>query len=285
MPFASLSVVVTAAPLYRLYPPSKSPSLEGDLLSRAGRAPGGDRKAVGIGCIGLGSMYTLPNAFCKSVGCSYGLRRYTDYTLPLNLPPREGDLQSRAVRAPIGTRRQMVFNRIGRRSVHTIGRASCNSAGLSYGLRRYTDYTLPLNLPPREGDLQSRAVRAPIGTRRQMVFNRIGRRSVHTIGRASCNSAGLSYGLRRYTDYTLPLNLPPREGDLQSRAVRAPIGTRRQMVFNRIGRRSVHTIGRASCKSDVRVRRGRSARLSYKTQRVGCGLFDEYVVREGVAAV
>ncbi len=229
-------------------------------------------------------VYVTPPLY-KSVGRCYGLRRYTDYTLPLNLPPREGDLQSRAGRAPIGTRRQMVFNRIGRRSVHTIGRASCNSAGLSYGLRRYTDYTLPLNLPPREGDLQSRAGRAPIGTRRQMVFNRIGRRSVHTIGRASCNSAGLSYGLRRYTDYTLPLNLPPREGDLQSRAGRAPIGTRRQMVFNRIGRRSVHTIGRASCKSDVRVRRGRSARLSYKTQRVGCGLFDEYVVREGVAAV
>ncbi len=229
-------------------------------------------------------VYVTPPLY-KSVGRCYGLRRYTDYTLPLNLPPREGDLLSRAVRAPIGTRRQMVFNRIGRRSVHTIGRASCNSAGLSYGLRRYTDYTLPLNLPPREGDLLSRAVRAPIGTRRQMVFNRIGRRSVHTIGRASCNSAGLSYGLRRYTDYTLPLNLPPREGDLLSRAVRAPIGTRRQMVFNRIGRRSVHTIGRASCKSDVRVRRGRSARLSYKTQRVGCGLFDEYVVREGVAAV
>ena len=96
---------------------------------------------------------------------------------------------------------------------------------------------------------------------------------------------GRSYGLRRCTDYTLPLNLPPREGDLLSRAGRAPIGTRRQMVFNRIGRRSVHTIGRASCKSDVRVRRGRSARFSYETQRVGRGLFDEYVVREGVAAV
>ena len=180
--------------------------------------------------------------------------------------------------------------RYGREPPHTPDRVYVTpplykSVGRCYGLRRYTDYTLPLNLPPREGDLLSRAVRAPGGAQKAVVIGCIGLGSMYTLPNAFCKSVGCSYGLRRYTDYTLPLNLPPREGDLLSRAGRAPIGTRRQMVFNRIGRRSVHTIGRASCKSDVRVRRGRSARLSYKTQRVGCGLFDEYVVREGVAAV
>ena len=53
---------------------------------------------------------------------------------------------------------------------------------------------------------------------------------------------GRSYGLRRCTDYTLPLNLPPREGDLQSRAVRAPGGDRKALGIGCIGLGSMYTL-------------------------------------------
>ncbi len=48
---------------------------------------------------------------------------------------------------------------------------------------------------------------------------------------------GRSYGLRRCTDYTLPLNLPPREGDLLSLVALASGGARGLSAKNRIAAR------------------------------------------------
>jgi len=48
---------------------------------------------------------------------------------------------------------------------------------------------------------------------------------------------GRSYGLRRCTDYTLHLNLPPREGDLLSLVALASGGARGLSAKNRIAAR------------------------------------------------
>ena len=113
------SGVATASPFYRLYPPPKSPSSEGDLLSRASAL------RVEHGCSQHYPRKTLQRIYAYRVSCMSGRRSY-------------------------GLRRCEIESSCTPDRVY-LARTSYKYVGSNYGLRRFTDCTLPLNPPPRRG--------------------------------------------------------------------------------------------------------------------------------------
>ena len=98
----------------------------------------------------LGNVYPLPECFARSavVATAYAVIQF----LPSpKSPPRRGLVVAHKVRSkcsPDATRNDLLGAWVGIYAA----RMFCKVGGRSYGLRRYTIYTLPLNLPPREGD-------------------------------------------------------------------------------------------------------------------------------------
>ena len=88
--FASRTVVATACAVIQFIPSPKSPPRRGLAVAHKVRSkcsPDATRNDLLGAWVGIyaARMDCIPN------GRSYGLRRYTIYTLPLNLHPREGD--------------------------------------------------------------------------------------------------------------------------------------------------------------------------------------------------